>query len=85
MYHVCYQGVVLLETPGGESCDGDSHSDDDGEVAASTVNIVVIGANIKTGKSSIRVNKQTTKKVRLTYVRGNDAGQCRFLRDCEAG
>ena len=55
------QGVILLDTHG-ESCDGEA-SEEDGEPLECSNNFVFVGAEIKTGKSSIR-SKQKPKKVR---------------------
>jgi hypothetical protein len=63
-----FQGVILLDT-NGESCDADVS---DGEevvdpVGARSSNFTFVGAEIKTGKSSIR-SKQKPKKVSIFGV-----------------
>jgi hypothetical protein len=87
----------------GESCDGGSDYDDDEETATtansssnnnsqllSVENFVFIGANIKTGKSSLR-SKPAAKKVRrFFFFKGTvSRGSARFFlyhkgfkRDC---
>jgi len=61
------KGVTLLEA--GESNDADSDGIDDGENSVNSLNIVVIGANIKTGKSSIRIkgNTSTSTKKNISF------------------
>ena len=55
-------GVILLDT-NGESCDADvSDGDESGEIRSS--NFTFVGAEIRTGKSSIR-SKQKAKKVSI--------------------
>ena len=63
------QPVVLLDT-NGESCDGDSSEPDtetEQPVEASN-NFVFVGAEIRTGKSSLRSKQPAKKKVTILYV-----------------
>jgi hypothetical protein len=71
--------VLYIDT-NGESCDGASDEDDDEATTTaatnnsnsqllSVENFVFIGANIKTGKSSIR-SKPAAKKVRQVGLKG---------------
>ena len=60
------QPVVLLDT-NGESCDGDSSEADtetEQPVEASN-NFVFVGAEIRTGKSSLRSKQPAKKKVTI--------------------
>ena len=54
-------GVILLDS-NGESCDGDQSDGELAEPVEASNNFVFVGAEIKTGKSSIR-SKQSKKKV----------------------
>lgn len=57
-------GVILLDT-NGESCDADvSDGDESGEIRSS--NFTFVGAEIRTGKSSIR-SKQKAKKLNISF------------------
>ena len=63
-----FQGVIILDSHG-ESCDGDisgGETDDKTPVEASN-NFVFVGAEIKTGKSSIRT-KQSKRKVSIEFI-----------------
>ena len=57
-----FQGGVILLDSNGESCDGDQSDGEQGEPVECSNNFVFVGAEIKTGKSSIR-SKQSKKKV----------------------
>ena len=59
-----FQGGVILLDSNGESCDGDQSEGEGGEPVECSNNFVFVGAEIKTGKSSIR-SKQSKKKVML--------------------
>ena len=68
IYHFLFQGVIILDS-NGESCDGDtSEAEDDrpreARVEASN-NFVFVGAEIRTGKSTIR-SKQSKRKVSIS-------------------
>jgi len=58
-------GVILLDS-NGESCDGDNSDGDQGEPVECSNNFVFVGAEIKTGKSSIR-SKLTKKKLNISF------------------
>ena len=61
--------MVLLDT-NGESCDGDSSEPDtetEQPVEASN-NFVFVGAEIRTGKSSLRSKQPVKKKVTIFYL-----------------
>ena len=62
-----FQGVIILDA-NGESCDGDieGDNDDEKEPVECSNNFVFVGAEIRTGKSSIR-SKQS-KKARAGVV-----------------
>ena len=62
------QGGVILLDSNGESCDGDQSDGETGEPVECSNNFVFVGAEIKTGKSSIR-SKQSKKKVMLDLVK----------------
>ena len=57
-----FQGGVILLDSNGESCDGDQSDGEQAEPVECSNNFVFVGAEIKTGKSSIR-SKQSKKKV----------------------
>ena len=57
-----FQGVILLDT-NGESCDADV-SDTEEAVEGRSSSFTFVGAEIRTGKSSIR-SKQKAKKVSI--------------------
>ena len=67
-----FQGVILLDA-NGESCDGDASDVEEVVDHQSSNNFVFVGAEIRTGKSSIR-SKPKTKKVSIlntcSQVRG---------------
>ena len=60
-----FQGVIILDA-NGESCDGDveGDNDDEKEPVECSNNFVFVGAEIRTGKSSIR-SKQSKRKVSI--------------------
>ena len=55
-----FQGVILLDA-NGESCDGEEEVEGERR-GLGGLDVVWVGAEVKTGKSSIR-SKQKTKKV----------------------
>merc|ERR1712203_410039 len=58
-------GVILLDS-NGESCDGDQSDGELAEPVEASNNFVFVGAEIKTGKSSIR-SKQSKKKLNISF------------------
>merc|ERR1712029_68721 len=57
------KGVIILDA-NGESCDGDN--DDEKEPVECSNNFVFVGAEIRTGKSSIR-SKQSKRKLNISF------------------
>ena len=63
-----FQGGVILLDSNGESCDGDHSEGDELEPVECSNNFVFVGAEIKTGKSSIR-SKLSKRKVSVSCER----------------
>ena len=66
IYHlILFQGVIILDS-NGESCDGDTSESEEDRLREARVeasnNFVFVGAEIRTGKSTIR-SKQSKRKV----------------------
>ena len=63
-----FQGVIILDS-NGESCDGDTSEAEDDRLREARVeasnNFVFVGAEIRTGKSTIR-SKQSKRKVSIS-------------------
>lgn len=68
MLNIFFQGVIILDS-NGESCDGDTSEAEDDRLREARVeasnNFVFVGAEIRTGKSTIR-SKQSKRKVSIS-------------------
>ena len=69
-----FQGVIILDS-NGESCDGElseAEEDREREAVEASNNFVFVGAEIRTGKSTLR-SKQSKRKVSVQSLNQSEA------------
>lgn len=68
IFHLIFQYIVFGDNSSSTTDDTDNDSDEfDVHRPVSPCNLIVIGANVDVGKSSLR-SKSKTKKVRITLI-----------------